>query len=197
MSLAEIVASSRWRDAAEIVAVMLAIAYLVLAIRENVLCWLAAFLSSALYLAVFFAARLYMESVLQVFYAAMAVYGYRQWRYGGAQHSGLAITTWSLRRHALALGIVAVASLAIGGLMSRTNAAFPFVDAFTTSGAIVTTYMVARKILENWLYWFVIDGVSVFLYMARDLNFTAALFVLYLVLIVIGFTRWHREWRGS
>ena len=197
MSVAEILASPRWRDVAEVIAVALAIVYLVLAIRENVFCWLAAFLSSAIYLAVFFAARLYMESVLQIFYAAMAVYGYRQWRYGGVEHGGVAITTWTFRRHALALGIIAFASLALGELMSRTNAAFPHVDAFTTSGAIVTTYMVARKILENWLYWFVIDGVSVFLYMARDLNFTAALFVLYLVLIVIGFMRWWREWRAS
>ena len=197
MTVAELIDGLREFTAAEAVAVVLAIAYLVLAIRQNIACWLAAFLSSLIYLAVFFAARLYMESLLQVFYAAMAIYGYRQWKYGGANHSGVKITTWKPRQHVAALGTIAGTSAAIGWIMSHTDAAFPYVDAFTTAAAIVTTYMVARKVLENWLYWFVIDGVSVYLYLARGLELTAALFVLYLVLIVIGFRRWWLEWRTA
>ena len=69
----------------------------------------------------------------------------------------------------------------------------PFLDSFTTWGAVIATYMVARKILENWLYWFVIDAVSIGLYLSRDLYFTAALFAGYLVMIVIGY----RSWRAS
>ncbi len=138
-----------------------------------------------------------MESALQIFYAAMAVYGYVQWKYGGAEHAGVRITTWSARQHAFALGIIAVLSSSLGWLMSRTDAAFPFADSFTTVAAIVTTFMVARKILENWLYWFVIDGISVFIYIARGLELTAALFVLYLVLIVVGFRRWWLDWRAQ
>ncbi|MGI9257775.1 MAG: nicotinamide mononucleotide transporter, partial [Gammaproteobacteria bacterium] len=65
------------------VAVVLAIAYLVLAIRQDLLCWYAAFASSLIYLWIFFDARLYMESALQVFYAGMAIFGWYQWRYGG------------------------------------------------------------------------------------------------------------------
>jgi nicotinamide mononucleotide transporter len=80
--------------------------------------------------------------------------------------------------------------------MSRTDAAFPYFDSFTTVAAIVTTYMVARKVLENWLYWFVIDSISVYLYLARGLTLTALLFVLYLVLIVIGWRRWWLDWRA-
>lgn len=182
---------------AEAVGVTLAIVYLVLAIRQNILCWYAAFLSSLIYMAVFFSARLYMESALQIFYAAMAVYGYIQWKYGGSEHAGVQITTWSARQHALALGAIAVLSGSLGWLMSRTDAAFPFIDSFTTVAAIVTTFMVARKILENWLYWFVIDGVSVFIYSARGLELTAALFVVYLILIVIGFRRWWFDWRAQ
>ena len=69
-------------------------------------------------------------------------------------------------------------------------------DAFTTCFAVVATYMVTRKILENWLYWFVIDSVSIWLYVQRGFNLTAALFVLYLVLIVFGWRRWNRVFRG-
>ena len=194
--LAEVIEGLGDVTAAEAAGVVLAVAYLVLAIRQNVLCWFAAFASSLLYMVVFFGARLYMESALQIFYAAMAVYGYVQWKYGGVEHAGIAITTWSMRQHALAICIIGVLSGSVGWLMSRTDAAFPFVDSFTTVAAIVTTFMVARKILENWLYWFVIDGISVLIYVARGLELTAALFIVYLVLIVVGFRRWWLDWRA-
>lgn len=182
-------------SAAETAGVALAIAYLLLAIRQNILCWSAAFLSSLIYLWVFFTARLYMESSLQLFYAGMAVYGWHQWRYGGADRRGLRISTWSPRQHLAAIGLIASSTAVLGWVLSHTDAVFPYVDSFTTVAAVLTTYMVARKILENWVYWFVIDGVSVYLYLARDLNLTAALFVLYLVLIVAGFRRWSRDFK--
>lgn len=184
-------------SAAEAAGVVLAVAYLVLAIRQNILCWFAAFASSVLYMVVFYGARLYMESALQVFYAAMAVYGYVQWKFGGVEHAGVRITTWSPAQHAFALGLIAVSSGSLGWIMSRTTAAFPYVDSFTTVAAIVTTFMVARKVLENWVYWFVIDGVSVFVYVSRGLELTAFLFVVYLVLIVVGFRRWWLDWRAQ
>ena len=195
--MTEIIAAFDDVSVAEAAGVVLAIAYLLLAIRQNVLCWLAAFASSLIYFVVFYIARLYMESALQVFYAAMAVYGYWQWAHGGADAKGLRITVWSLQQHGLALALIAGLSVTFGALLSRTDAAFPYVDSFTTVAAIVTTYMVARKVLENWIYWFVIDGVSVFLYLARDLVLTALLFVVYLVLIVIGMRRWWLDWRAS
>ncbi len=197
MEAAELIEGFRDVTIAEAAGVVLAIAYLLLAIRQNILCWLAAFVSSLIYMVVFVGARLYMESALQVFYAAMAVYGYIQWKYGGAGHAGVKITTWSPGRHALTLGVIAVSSGILGWVMSRTEAVFPYVDSFTTVSAIVTTFMVARKVLENWLYWFVIDGISVFIYLARGLELTAALFVLYLVLIVVGFRRWWLDWRAQ
>ena len=80
-------------------------------------------------------------------------------------------------------------------ILTAADAAFPYLDSFTTVAAVVTTYMVAKKVLENWIYWFVIDSVSVYLYAARELPLYAALFVFYLVLIVIGFRQWLADWR--
>ena len=77
-------------------------------------------------------------------------------------------------------------------LIKFTTAALPFLDALTTWGAIITTYMVAKKILENWFYWFFIDSISVYLFLSRDLYFTSALFVIYLILIVIGYNSWNK-----
>lgn len=179
---------------AEAAGVALAVAYLVLAIRQNILCWAAALMSSALYTLIFFTARLYMESVLQIFYAAMAVYGWYQWRYAGDAGDGVLVHTWQLRRHVLVVGGVAAATLLVGWGMNHTNAAFPYADAFTTVAAVVTTFMVARKVLENWIYWFVIDSISIYLYVARELYLTALLFLFYLVLIVIGFRSWRRAY---
>ena len=64
-------------------------------------------------------------------------------------------------------------------------------------GALVATYMVAKKVLENWIYWFVLDSVSIFVYVARELYVYALLFVLYLVLIVVGYRRWRADWRAA
>jgi nicotinamide mononucleotide transporter len=178
----------------EILAVILAIAYLVLAIRQNIWCWAAAAGSTLLYLFIMYLARLYMESVLQLFYLAMAAYGWYQWRSGGDDREGLKVSTWPLRFHLLAVVSVLLLVFVSGQLLTRySDAAMPFLDSLTTWGAIVATFMVTRKILENWIYWFFIDAVSIVLYFNRDLFFTAALFSAYLVMIVIGY----RSWRAS
>jgi nicotinamide mononucleotide transporter len=184
----------------EAAGVLFSVLYLVLAIRESLWCWPAAFVSSALTVAVMSGARLYSEAALNVFYAAMAVYGWYQWRYGGRTSGAreLPIAVWSLQAHALAIGGSLALSLAVGWLMSRnTEAAFPYLDAFVTVSSVVTTYMVARKILENWLYWLVIDSLSLYLYWERELDLYVGLFALYLVLAAIGLVRWHRDWRAQ
>ena len=178
----------------EILAVVLAIAYLVLAIRQNIWCWAAAALSTSLYLYIMYEASLYMESALQLFYLAMAAYGWQQWRHGGKGGSELAVNTWPLRYHVLAIGLVMLLVWISGELLTRySSAALPFLDSLTTWGAVVATWMVARKVLENWIYWFVIDSVSIWLYLSRELYFTAALFAAYLVMIIIGY----RSWKAS
>ncbi len=184
----------------EAVGAFLSVLYLVLAIRQNLWCWPAAFLSSVITIAVMLGAQLYSQAALNVFYAAMAVYGWYQWRYGGRVHGAteLPIGVWPVKAHATAIGGSLVLSAAIGWLMSRhTDAAYPYLDAFVTVASVVTTYMVARKILENWLYWLVVDTLSLYLYVQRGLYFYTGLFALYLVLVVIGFIRWRRDWRAQ
>ena len=174
----------------EAAAVTLAVVYLWLAIRQNIWCWAAAAVSTTIYLFLMYRAGLYMESALQLFYLAMAAYGWWSWR-GGRTGDELPVTRWTLRRHAVALAVVALLVLLSGTMLARyTQAALPFWDSLTTWGAVVATYMVARKILENWMYWFVIDAISVGLYTARELYLTAILFLGYLVMIVIGYRRW-------
>ncbi len=185
---------SAWRDTSwvEIIAAALAVAYLLLAIRQRIECWVAAFVSSCLYVWVLFTARLYMESVLNAFYAAMAVYGFWQWR-RGREDIALAVSRWPPVRHAAgALGVFGLSVISWYFLRRFTPAAWPFVDSMVTWSSVFATFLVARKVYENWHWWLVIDSVSVCLYFTRHLYLTVLLFALYLMLIVIGMRQWRR-----
>lgn len=178
-------------------AAALAVAYLLLAIRQRISCWLAAFVSSCLYVWVLFGARLYMESALNAFYAAMAVYGFRQWIRGSGT-GRLDVSSWPWQRHALALAAVAGLSLLSAYFLRRwTPAAWPLVDSMVTWSSVFATYLVARKVYENWHWWLVIDSVALYLYFTRHLYATMLLFALYLALIVLGMREWRRSMRPA
>ena len=185
----------------EITAVILAILYLALAVKQNILCWVAGIMSSVLYFFIMQSAGLYMEAYLQVFYVAMGFYGWSQWRAGEINNTIFVVNTWSKYQHITAILIILVLSLLSGILLETyTDAALPFLDALVTWGAVVATYMVAKKLLENWIYWFVIDATSIFLFIARDLWLTAALFMIYIVIIYFGYQSWNKirnETHGS
>ena len=177
----------------ETVAVALAIAYLLLAVRENILCWLCAFCSTAIYVWIFGDVNLYMESGLNIYYMAMALYGWYQWQYGGSSNQGVAISHWTATQHLQAAALILSASWLSGYLLAQsTDARLPYIDSFTTWASVMTTLMVARKVLENWLYWIVINGLSILLYIDRGLDQTAAMFSLYLVLAVVGYYQWKK-----
>jgi nicotinamide mononucleotide transporter len=178
----------------EAVAVWLAVAYLILAAQENLWCWVCAFVSSALYTWVFWSVNLYMEAALNVFYVVMAVVGWRQWR-AGTGESGFGIRTLSLQQHVLLVSAMLAMAALNGWVMGRfTDAAWPFVDSFTTWSSIITTVLVVRKVLENWLYWLVIDSISIWLYVDRGLYLTVLLFAVYLVIVVFGYINWRRDY---
>ena len=172
-------------------AVILAIAYLLLAVKQNISCWFAAFFSSLLYFFVMYSAGLYMEAGLQIFYCFMAIYGWTQWKLFSPVNSKFLVKTWKKNQHIKAISLIFLLALVSGWALEKyTNAALPFIDSLTTWGAIVTTYMVAKRLLENWIYWFVIDTISVFLFYSRGLFLTSILFFVYLVIIYFGYKSW-------
>ena len=176
----------------EILAVVLAVAYLLLAIRQSISCWIAAFVSSCLYVWVFFGARLYMDSLLNLFYAAMAVYGFLQWRRSSGS-APFSVRRWPAARNtAAAAGVVGLSLISAYFLRRYTPAASPFVDSLVTWSSVFATFLVARKVYENWHWWLIIDAASLCLYLTRGLYLTVILFALYLALIVIGMREWRR-----
>ena len=177
----------------EVIAVIFAIIYLLLAVKKDVRCWYAAILSSSLYFFIMLSANLYMDAYLQIFYILMAIYGWFQWNKVDEYNNKFIVKTWSIKRHVIVISSIFISAYVSGSLLNiYTDAALPFIDAFTTWGAIIATYMVAKKLLENWIYWFVIDSISVLVFMSRGLFLTSILFFIYLIIIYYGYKSWSK-----
>lgn len=177
----------------EYIAVLLSLAYLLLAIKENSWCWPAAFISTFIYTVMYWNGALVMESALNFYYMIMAVVGWRMWQKAQDQ-SIVPIVSWSLGRHIKIIIVTSIIAVILGYLTDKyINAELAYLDSFTTCFAIVTTYLVAKKVLENFLYWIVIDTASIYLYFAKGYYPTLVLFVFYTVLVCWGYKRWYDE----
>lgn len=179
-------------------AVATGILYVVFAARKQMICWLFALLSSLAFVYLCFSFQLYIETLLQCFYVVMAVVGWMLWRIEAKAKENHAkeIRVWSWRSHALNIALSGIATLLIGYFFDNfTNQQNPYMDAFTTCFSLVATYMVTRKVLENWIYWIVIDVVSIFLYAQRGLALSATLYVVFTVLAALGFLNWYRLYK--
>jgi nicotinamide mononucleotide transporter len=180
----------------EVIAVLAAIAYLAFAIRQQIVCWIFAAISTAIYIWLFIEAKLYMESMLNLFYLVMAGYGWYVWSSGRDEGHDRPVVIWPRNTHLTAIAVLVIFSAASGYLLSKnSDAAFPYIDSLTTWFAIWATFLVARKVLENWWYWLLIDIASIFIYWTRDLELTALLFVIYVIMIPFGLMSWTKSMR--
>lgn len=175
---------------------LLAIAYIFLAIKQSLWCWPAAFISTLIYTLLFFDVSLLMDSFLNAYYLIMALYGWYSWRYGGKhENQELEVTTYGVAKNMKIILFLTLLSLIVGYLMANyTTADFAYMDSFTTLFALFATYMLAKKVLENWIYWMIIDAVSIYIYIQKGLNLTAVLFVIYTVLAFVAYQKWKEEY---
>ncbi len=175
----------------ELLAALLGLAAVWLLVKERMAAWPLGVLTGTLYIVVFAQARLYAGALLQVVYVALQVYGWVTWRRGDADGGRLRVrrTPWPWLAALAAVG--AVTTAALGTALARyTDQAVPYWDSFITAFSLVAQWMVARKLLENWALWFVVDAVAVGVYVSMDLHFTAALYLAYLGLAVAGWRQW-------
>ncbi len=157
--------------------------------------WILGFVASAISIGLYGIKDVWAMTGLNVFYLVMAVYGWVQW--GRTGNDGR-IHTWIWKRHALVL--TACALLAMGMylvLRDALNGTFPGMDAYVTVLSVVATWMMARRILENWVYWIAADLVAVYFNWALGYHGFAVLYVLYMVLSTLGLVRWLRQWRAE
>lgn len=182
----------------EIVAVVFGLIYIILAAKENIWCWPAGFIGTGTSIYLFWDGSLYMESALNVYYLLMAIVGWWQWQYGSKTNSVLSIRSLTLNEHLSLAVVIAALSFLSGYLLSQnTDAALPYLDSFTTWSAVITTWMVARKILQNWLYWIVINSASIYLYLDRGYVLYAVLFCLYIIIAIFGYAQWSRNLKAQ
>ncbi|WP_282125175.1 nicotinamide riboside transporter PnuC [Marinifilum flexuosum] len=179
----------------EIIGTLSGLLFLYLEIKQNKWLWPVGLLTSVMYIYVFFVAKLYADMSLQFYYVFISIYGWILWSRGKRQQEKeLPVVRLNM---SLSLKLI-VASIAIYALIAFilvnfTDGSVPYWDAFTTALSIVATWMLARKILEQWLVWIVVNSVSLGLYIYKDLNFTAILFFFYTTMAIVGYLQWKKD----
>jgi len=178
----------------EWLAVLSSLTYVVLAAKRMLICWWFAFTGSSLFVYLCYVGHLYIESILQLFYVVMAVVGWFSWKLSKADD--VEIKTWSFKNHVLNIVVSGFVALLLGFIFDQyTLQANPYVDAFTTCYSLSATFMVTRKIMGNWIYWIVIDLVSIYLYAQQDYYLTAVQYGIFTLLAIYGFMAWKKEYK--
>lgn len=179
----------------EILGAILGFAYILFSIKQHILTWPTGLLTSALYVVVFFNARLYADMGLQVYYVVISVYGWYFWLTGKKQNEKKVAVKTIRKVLWIKLVVVSIAlyALLLFILSSYTNSDVPHMDAMTTALSIVATWMLARKYLEHWLLWIFIDAFSAGLYVYKELWATVILFIVYTIMALLGYLEWRKD----
>ena len=176
----------------EVVAVVLALAYVWLAARQHIMCWPCALVGTGIYTYIFWEVSLPFHTLLNAYYIVMAVYGWWQWNKPETQQ--IKVTTWPYKRHLISIIALTISSIVLAFLaQSILDAEHLYLDAFITVFSVFTTVLVAHKVRENWWYWMVINSAGVYLFLSKELYLTAALSVLYLGFSVYGYINWGKD----
>jgi len=180
----------------EVFAALLGVGYIVFAARESQWCWPMAFVSTLIYTLLFWEGQLPMQALLNFYYMGMAIYGYMLWRQHKKKENDIAIHSWPWSYHLAFLVIGSLLTWLIGHYLGNLDASKnPYLDAGVTVFSVLNTWLMARKVLQNWLYWIIIDAAAVVLYLETGFYATVALFSLYTVLASVGFINWIRLYR--
>jgi nicotinamide mononucleotide transporter len=178
---------------AEWTAVLAGILYVILISYRMISAWFFALVSALVYVYLCYTSNLFLETGLQFFYVIMAIYGWFKWNKESSEKEGL-ITRWTIKAHAINISLSTFLFLSLGFVFDNyTSQANPYTDAFSTVFSLGATYMVTKKVLENWIYWVVIDAVCIYLFASRELYLTAVLFFIYTLIALFGYFQWRRK----
>ena len=179
----------------EILALLTGIGYALLVVKRSRWAWVSGALSSMILAVLAAQAALPLQSALQASYVLMAGYGF--WHWSRAEGEARKIVVWPLRWHLLAVVVTALVAWAAAPWLATAGAAWPALDAAVTVISLLATWMTARVVLENWIYWLLVDSASFFLYASQGLTFVAALYAIYFLIALYGLRSWYRAWRAA
>lgn len=178
----------------EIIASVLGIMGVYLTIRQSIWCWPVGLINVILSLIVFFTSKLYADVVLQIFYVAMTLYGWWNWIYGGEKKFELPIRN-IFRSELIFMLIIGFTSSALVGYMfaNFTDASYPYWDSMLMVWGIIATYAMAKKIIEHWIMWIIIDLNCTILYFCKSLYAFAPLYFIFTILAFYGYKKWEEN----
>ena len=182
----------------ELLSVIFGLIYLVLLIKQNILCWLFGIVGSVLSIFLFYHSKLYSEALLYSYYVVMGFYGYYLWSQKNNDYPNesisLTVSDKGLFFHVFCVITTSVLALALVWFFdSYTDADWPYLDAFTTMFSFLATYLEAKKVLSGWVYWIVINGLTIGLYYNKDLDYYSALTLIYFIMSFVGYFKWKKE----
>ncbi len=181
-----------------------ALIYLYFSVNQKIWLWPMGILSSVFYMVVFFDVQLYADMVLQVYYLVVSIAGWIMWRHKQVEESKektkIRVVNKALLINLSASFIVLYVILAfllikIPPILNLASSDMPYWDAFTTAASFVATWMLAKKMMEQWLVWIVIDLVAMGMYIYKGLHITALLFFIYSVIAVWGYLSWLKDYK--
>jgi len=184
----------------ELTGTVLGLIYISLSVRQKIMTWPFGIATSVVYAFVFFASRFYAGMGLQIYYVAISVYGWFYWLRGKRTDESKELSaskiTPRLIGWSVLLFLISFISMYLF-LSFKTDSPVPLMDGLTTSLSVVATWLLARKILENWLIWIIANLLSIGLYMFQNLWPTAILFGVYEVLAIYGYFQWKRRMQNQ
>ena len=197
--LLENLRDSTWLEA---VAAILGIASVWYARRENILVYPTGIVSVLIYVYICFFSRLYADAGINFFYFLMSVYGWYNWTRSTGDSGHLEISINSKNQQIAGIVLTFVSYWAILGIIwifNRDDSVYmtsyvPWVDSFTTSVFLVGMLLMARKKVENWVYWIIGNVVSIPLYFVKGLAFTSFQYIVFLILAILGYMEWRKRY---
>lgn len=181
----------------EIIAVILGLANIVLIVRRSLWNYPFGIAMVSLYCLIFVEARLYSDALLQIFFFVLNVYGWLNWSGARTAETGVPVRWLGVRGLLIWATTGVAASLLWGLLMHRqTDAAAPYWDASVAMLSIVAQLLMARRYIDNWTFWIIVDCLAIPLYWSKGLQLTAGLYVIFLLLSLTGLFQWMRARRG-
>jgi nicotinamide mononucleotide transporter len=180
----------------EIIAALFGLVSVWLTVKENIWCWATGLVTVFMYIFIFYEARLYSDMILQIIYVFLQIYGWYSWLHGGKEREELHVSCITPLEAIISGGVVLIGTFTLGFVMYRyTDAALPYWDGAITVISLVAQWLMAKKVLECWLLWIVVDVMAVGVYAFKQLYPTTGLYAVFVVLATLGYLTWKKAFR--
>lgn len=180
-------------DYIEIFGAATGLIYLYFEIKQKIWLWPLGIITSSFYIYIFYTSKFYADMSLQVYYLAISIYGWYHWLHGGCKSTKteLPVTHITQKKAIMLLTITIALFVGLWAILDKlTDSPVPIGDAFTTALSITATWMLARKIIEHWYLWVIVNAVSLGLYVYKGLYPTSVLFLFNTIMSVVGYYQW-------